>query len=311
GIKYFWEYTPTSVNNTLQEVILTASDGIGIAQSSILISKVVRELSGEVTIEGTLEYSQVLTAVVNNTNNTGELQYQWYRDETPISGATLSTYKLGINDNQSKLKVDISSTEEAGIISSAYTETIQYNLIEENVVINNTIFPNQLNECFGATQTITIAENGNEVLFENGSITNLIAGQSIRFLPGTNIQPGAYMHAWITINNSFCDALPEAIVAAPKVAGKSIEDDNLVSDIRPQQASIKVFPNPNNGQFTIVANGFDDNALFIIYNPMGKTILKDILRKENALDLSSYNKGLYFIKTISNNKVLTQKILIR
>lgn len=183
--------------------------------------------------------------------------------------------------------------------------------VPTEVSIEDEIFNSSSTECYGATQTIVVAEDGNEVRFQNASNTNLIAGQSIRFLPGTVIEPGAYVHAYITTDNSFCDALPEAIVAAPKIEQKSFENDDLIFENEQQQATIKVFPNPNNGQFTIVANGFDENALFIIYNPLGKTIMKDILKKEKFIDFSSYNKGLYIIKTINNNKILTQKILIR
>jgi hypothetical protein len=178
-------------------------------------------------------------------------------------------------------------------------------------IINNQTFGSSSHECFGATQTIVVAEDGNEVRFQNASNTNLIAGQSIRFLPGTVIEPGAYVHAWITTDNTFCDDLPEAIVAAPKIAEKSIEYNEIINENKPQQASIKVFPNPNNGQFNIVAKGFDNNTQVFIYNALGKVVAKERFETQISIDLSYCTKGLYFVKAINKGKPVVQKVVIR
>jgi hypothetical protein len=130
-------------------------------------------------------------------------------------------------------------------------------------------------------------------------------------LPGTVIEPGAYVHAYITEDNSFCDNLSEAIVAAPKIAEKSIEDNGLIIENEQQQAFIKVFPNPNNGQFTIVANGFDNNTLVFIYNALGKVVAKERFETQISIDLSYCTKGLYFVKAINKGKPVVQKVVIR
>ncbi|HPR61439.1 MAG TPA: T9SS type A sorting domain-containing protein [Prolixibacteraceae bacterium] len=180
----------------------------------------------------------------------------------------------------------------------------------EELSIEDETFDGTSTECFGATQTITVAENGNEVLFENGSITNLIAGHSIRFLPGTNIQPGAYVHAWITINNSFCDALPEAIVAANNITEKSSEFADISVSEQFEDATLKVFPNPSDGLFTIQTTGFGENSNINIYNSVGKKVFSTQLCKAKTLELYNLPKGIYILKTTNKTISRIQRIVI-
>lgn len=180
----------------------------------------------------------------------------------------------------------------------------------EELSIEDETFDGTSTECFGATQTITVAENGNEVLFENGSITNLVAGQSIRFLPGTNIQPGAYVHAWITINNSFCDALPEAIVAANNITEKSSEFADISVSEQFEDVTLKVFPNPSDGGFTIQTTGFGENSDINIYNSVGKKVFSTQLCKAKTLELYNLPKGIYILKTTNKTISRIQRIVI-
>jgi len=181
-----------------------------------------------------------------------------------------------------------------------------------NINIEDETFDGSSTECFGAVQNIVIAENGNQVLFQNGSNTNLIAGRSIRFLPGTVIEAGAYVHANITPNGSFCESVQSAIVSAEPEIEKSIIDsfEENNKEIQKQQ-SIKVYPNPNNGMFTLKAEGFEHDAHIVIYNFHGAIVYQDNINAEKSIDISTIQRGLYFIKTTNSIEPLTQKIIIR
>jgi hypothetical protein len=167
-------------------------------------------------------------------------------------------------------------------------------------------------ECFGATVEIIIAEDGNTVEFQSGSNTNLIAGQSIRFLPGTVIEPGAYVHAWITDDNTFCDGLPESIVRIQEPERKSLElvpeneDENeFVSDLK----TLKVYPNPSNGRFTIDIRGCEESNDVVVYNSMGQLVKQYRIWNKGEIEMCDVKKGIYLVKV--KNSSLFQRIVIR
>ena len=85
----------------------------------------INALTGTVTISGTLQYGEELTAAVSETNNTGTLSYQWKRDGSSISGASSSSYTLSESDITKSISVDVTSSVETGTISSAGTAAIE------------------------------------------------------------------------------------------------------------------------------------------------------------------------------------------
>jgi len=177
--------------------------------------------------------------------------------------------------------------------------------------INDTSFTNSYQGCINAIQSILVAENGNEVLFQNGSNTNLVAGQSIRFLPGTVIEPGAYVHAYITTDGSFCDNLPEAVMAAPKALEKSVESEDISTIELSQKTTLKVYPNPSDGRFTVQITGFEGQSDVVIYNNTGAVVFETQLCSEKTLDLYNLRKGIYIVKAVNNKNVLSQRMIIR
>jgi hypothetical protein len=68
-------------------------------------------------------------------------------------------------------------------------------------------------QCFSATQTITVAGNGSTFTVENGGSVTLIAGSNIICLPGVKVVPGGYLHGYITQNNTYCGGVSPPIVA--------------------------------------------------------------------------------------------------
>lgn len=180
-----------------------------------------------------------------------------------------------------------------------------------NINIEDETLDSSSPECFGAVQNIVVAENGNQVLFQNGSNTNLIAGRSIRFLPGTIIEAGAYVNAKITPNGSFCDALPEAIVAANNATEKSVEFAAITTDGQFREATLKVFPNPSNGRFTIQTYGFGTQSNVVIYNSLGALVFNTQICGTKTLELYNLQKGIYIVKTTNNETTRAQRITIQ
>ena len=70
------------------------------------------------------------------------------------------------------------------------------------------------------------------------------------------------------------------------------------------QKEINVFPNPVTHFLTIESTKEFD--YIEVYNSIGKRIIKTVERK---IDFSNYNSGIYFLKIIADNKVLTKKVI--
>nr|WP_255477918.1 glycosyl hydrolase family 8 [Flavobacterium sp. 9AF] len=70
-----------------------------------------------------------------------------------------------------------------------------------------------------------------------------------------------------------------------------------------------IYPNPNNGVFTIKA---PLQSLIGVFDSQGKEVLNTKVATElNAIDLSKYSKGLYLVKITYEDQQATQKIVIQ
>ncbi|HPR62342.1 MAG TPA: leucine-rich repeat protein, partial [Prolixibacteraceae bacterium] len=196
---------------------------------------------------------------------------------TPTSGNYNATLQISADVNtNSESRIGQITISATGHPSRSITVTQASGpgiAVLNDLEIENRTFADQTVKCFGAHNSITVAGNGTNVDLENGSFTTLIAGQSIRFLPGFHAQAGSYVSAYITTTGSFCDDLPEAIMAAPPVTEKSlelVETDTAPIDFVEQ--SMVVYPNPNNGQFTIAFTKFEGASQVFLFNAMGQKV---------------------------------------
>ena len=78
--------------------------------------------------------------------------------------------------------------------------------------------------------------------------------------------------------------------------------------------SISVYPNPNNGKFSISLKNSISKIQVDIYNTLGKKIYESSIRSplsENEIDFSLYPKGVYSIKINDGENNYMDKIIIR
>jgi hypothetical protein len=71
-----------------------------------------------------------------------------------------------------------------------------------------------------------------------------------------------------------------------------------------------LFPNPSEGKVSISSNHKQKTDYFL-YNEMGSVILNGKFSHHENLDLSRLPSGIYCIKLESQNKIETQKLIIK
>jgi hypothetical protein len=74
-----------------------------------------------------------------------------------------------------------------------------------------------------------------------------------------------------------------------------------------------VYPNPSNGKITVeIAKNSATESVIFLYNSVGSLVMEKNGHESTVqLDLSSYPKGIYFIKVLNGNQLNTQKIVIQ
>lgn len=117
-----------------------SKDGKTISETSISVTAdttlyaiwKAQALRGDIIISGTMQVGSTLTASVSDTNNSGELTYQWYKGNTAI--ATGETYTLKAEDLNSTLYCIVSSSKQTGTLKSEETDKIRPKVFNDGEV---------------------------------------------------------------------------------------------------------------------------------------------------------------------------------
>lgn len=166
----------------------------------------------------------------------------------------------------------------------------------ENQDLVNITIPDGTSNCFDATQTLTVAGNGNTLVVENNGSATLVAGNNILLLGATKVNSGGYLHAYITTTATYCGSIYNALVENPEKELLSLGENQ-------KNQWIKIYPNPTTDYIILELNQ-DENlpvAYVAIYNMNGKPILQQTMEGENKrqLSLSGQPVGIYRINVRS------------
>ncbi len=104
---------------------------------------------------------------------------------------------------------------------------------------------------------------------------------------------GTYQAEVIAENG--CSSMSEEVVFA------GLNDFTSVAE-----NDISIFPNPSDGKFMIESNNI--NFEFYVVNIAGETIFAG--KNNTEVDLSSLDNGMYYVNFVSNEKIITRKIII-
>ncbi len=167
-------------------------------------------------------------------------------------------------------------------------------VLAEDPVLNiqNMSVGNGQDLCYNAIQTIHVAGNGTLFTVQPGGSVSFIAGQNIRFHEGASVNTGGRLHGYITATNQYCGQ------ARSFLASDLSTDDPGAS--MPPGNSFKLFPNPNDGNFTLewTGPGFDGSVEAEVFGMYGDCILKKRISSDqrNTFSLPLLPKGLYLVR---------------
>ena len=87
--------------------------------------------------------------------------------------------------------------------------------------------------------------------------------------------------------------------------------DTQVLDETILETQISIHPNPSNsGVFIVQTSGLSSNKIIYVIDVTGKQVIKQMMNdNQSKIDLSSYSKGLYFVKVIDGTNQKVHKII--
>ncbi len=118
----------------------------------------------------------------------------------------------------------------------------------------------------------------------------------------TYLQNGTYQVKLLVDNNCGIDSITKTIVISSATAINKALNNN----------DIKLFPNPNNGEFKIQINGTHNYKSINIIDILGNEILsKSITTNQKNIDIniSNFSSGVYFVRLISKDRISIIRII--
>jgi hypothetical protein len=186
--------------------------------------------------------------------------------------------------------------------------------VPENRYLDTTTVESSESACFNAYNSIIVSGGGTNVEFQSGSSANLIAGVSVILLPGFHAFEGSSVHAYITLDSTFCDgSAMETIVTAPAIKSLNVLSTTEIQPVDANKKSLKIFPNPNNGNFTIEFSNLKVGSEIKVFNLMGKLVYRSFINDgpKQSVDLSEIANGFYLVKISDGKELITEKMMIR
>jgi hypothetical protein len=258
------------------------------------------------TVAGTLSASTV--AVCNGSNSgtislsgqTGDV-VQW---ETSVDGTNWSV---------------VSGTGTA-LPFQNLTQTTSYRALVQN---------GGCSQVYAAAVTVTVNELPNAAISVSGTnkygtvtLTASPAGEGYTYLWNTGettssitVRPGGTYTVTVT-SASGCAATSAAVKATP------MPNQNSASTLTAAQEtqdgiSLKVYPNPNTGSFTISFTAEDAGQVTVrLVSTVGQVLLEDTQRNfsgsyERQVNLEGAPKGVYILQVSLHNRTITHKVVIQ
>jgi len=277
----------------------TVADGVTVTVNNYVAASVSINASQNPSPPGT--YVTYTATPVNGGPTPG---YQWKVNGGNV-GTGLGTYSY-IPSYGDEVQCVMTSSLPCVTGSPATSNTITMIVVPVNQTVTGVV-PSPLDLCFDATDTLTVAGGGNTFTVQSGGSVTMIAGMSILYLPGTTVNPGGYMHGYITTTNDFCGSLPETMVSVVT------KDEPMYPLLTTNESRFMVYPNPTTGSFILAQKDRQpmEKIRVELFRLNGQKVLEKELFGEvmHEFSLLDHPAGIYILKVISGDEPETFKVI--
>jgi hypothetical protein len=242
---------------------------------------------------------------------------------TPVGGGTIPSYQWQLNGSNvgaglpaysyvpsygHQVKCYLTSNAICPTPNPAESNTITMAVVVTNQTVTG-IIPSPESICFDASNTVTVAGGGSTFTVSAGASATIVAGVRIIYLPTTTVEPGAYMHGYITATNEYCGSLPLS-----KVSLVDSGEEEFFKDPLEASRIFSIFPNPTSGICTLMNKGenITGKVQVEIFNMHGELLLSTSFSGERAhqFTLTGVPPGLYFVKVTNADLVESFKLIV-
>ncbi len=299
ALSYVWtlpsEFSGSSTTNTILissnsnslavlTVSLSASNICG-ASNTQTISIYISTPSSQLSSPQSTICAGSLGSISATDDNANIINYNW---STPTQTICSSINCNTITDSPSLTTTYSLTVTDVNNCSQTYQYTI--NTVSTPTVLattNNTLI------CTGNSATLT-ASGANTYSWSSGSSSDTEVVSPVSSadytVTGTDVN-GCSNLAVITQSVSLCTGI------------NNIATDNQI---------INIYPNPTNGILNIETDIIMYNSKIDIYNAFGILVLSErIMNTENSININVLNNGIYLIKIIENDKIVSIKKIVK
>ncbi len=161
---------------------------------------------------------------------------------------------------------------------------------------------------YPAINSSSISITGNTIIC-NGESTILTANGAITYSwntgatsPSIAVSPSV-TSPYFVVANSNCSLHNSVTVNVDQCTEISEEDND---------SEISIFPNPNNGKFTITLNSVSPTTELILYSLVGLQIWQShLVSTTTEVVLNELGSGMYFLKVVDDKKTLLSRKIIK
>ncbi len=135
---------------------------------------------------------------------------------------------------------------------------------------------------------------------------NFYGRNSVKLNAGFKVNRGGNFHVYITDEG---DKAPTKITSYIGSNG-NIKEENLTDSENIEiTQKVALYPNPTTGELTIALG--EKVAKVTITDVLGNVIYTQTASGDLFIDLSSYNKGIYLVKVVTENDSYIEKVVLK
>jgi len=329
GAKYIWNTgakTQTIIADTTRLYSVTVTDSKSCVNSDTIAINVLVPLIPKIGLVTLSDAGYNLIAWEPQQNRGIAMYHVWKESNTAGTFAIIDT----IYKNDTTVSIDKKSTPK--VKSSTYALSI----VDSACGIESGLSPihNSIHLSCVLQQNGTVKATWNNyvgLVFTKYIIFRAVKGQKLQAYDTVDFNPNATQMQYIDENaiglNSYYQVgfvLPQQINlsklksdSGPFSQSLSNMAESELTDvaITSIDATITVFPNPNNGQFTIsIASEKAKRYTIELVNELGQILLEkqtvEVTEAKLQIDASNFGSGVYLLKVISKDGIATKQIVI-